>query len=328
MATRKKTSARKKRPKRRSATPELRAAVALGKKRAREVEAVREVQRRTRARTLRTVRAQRKPAARAAPLKIRAPLGRAAGIGTLIAEGDSWFDYPFNDVLSMLEDEHGYDVEAVAHRGDRVEDMAFAPGQLVEFSRRLEKLLQRGTVPRAILLSGGGNDIAGTEFGVLLNHAASPIGGLNDDVVTGVIDKRAKVAYGYIISTITAISQKHVGSPLPILIHGYAFPVPDGRGVLGGFSALPGPWLEPGFREKGFDDLRRNTAIMKSLMDRFNEMLQGVATMFPHVRYIDLRRTLTNDAQYKRHWANELHPTKAGYKLVAAEFAAALRALP
>ena len=37
--------------------------------------------------------------------------------GTLMAEGDSWFDYPWKDVLSCLEDEHGYDVESVAHKG-------------------------------------------------------------------------------------------------------------------------------------------------------------------------------------------------------------------
>src|SRR5262249_8198322 len=46
--------------------------------------------------------------------------------GLLVAEGDSWFDYPLHDVLTMLEDEHGFDVESVAHRGDTVEDMAYS----------------------------------------------------------------------------------------------------------------------------------------------------------------------------------------------------------
>jgi lysophospholipase L1-like esterase len=329
MASRKKASARGSRSARRSDSVDLREAIALGKRSAKEIEAVRKGQRRTRARALRGAAApQRLPVARAVSARAAATLGAFAAVGTLIAEGDSWFDYPLHDVLDMLEDAHGYDVESVAHKGDRVEDMAFAPGQLLDFSRRLEKLLQRGTAPRAILLSGGGNDIAGAEFGVLLNHAASPIGGLNDDVVTGVIDKRAKIAYTTIISAISAISQQHLGHPLPTLIHGYDFPVPDGRGFFGGFGALPGPWLEPGFREKGFDDLRRNTVIMQTVIDRFNDMLQSVAAVFAHVHYIDLRRTLVNDAQYKRYWANELHPTKAGFKLVAAKFAAVLDALP
>src|SRR6185295_11219041 len=46
--------------------------------------------------------------------------------GLLVAEGDSWFDYPLHDVLSMLEDEHGFDVESVARKGDTVEDMAYS----------------------------------------------------------------------------------------------------------------------------------------------------------------------------------------------------------
>lgn len=328
MASRKKAPARKARRRRRSEAAELREAVAIGKQRAKEVESVRKVQRRTRARTLREgAKRVGPPVARALPARAAA-LGAPASVGTLIAEGDSWFDYPLNDVLSLLEDDHGYNVESVAHKGDRVEDMAFAPGQLLDFSRRLEKVLQRGIVPRAVLLSGGGNDIAGTEFGVLLNHVASPIAGLNDDIVTGVIDKRAKIAYTTIISAISAISQQHLGQPLPLLIHGYDFPVPDGRGFLGGFWALPGPWLEPGFREKGFADLRMNTSIMQTLIDRFNDMLQSVATMFAHVHYVNLRGTLSNGAQYKRYWANELHPTKGGFKLVADKFAAVLDGLP
>ena len=75
--------------------------------------------------------------------------------GVLVAEGDSWFDYPFNDVLSELEDRFGYDVESVAHKGDPIEDMAYASGQLDGFARLLEKILARGTPLKAILLSGG-----------------------------------------------------------------------------------------------------------------------------------------------------------------------------
>src|SRR5215831_11803792 len=53
----------------------------------------------------------------------------------LIAEGDSWFDYPWTDILRILEDEYLYDVESVAHKGDRIEDMAYSGGQLEEFTR-------------------------------------------------------------------------------------------------------------------------------------------------------------------------------------------------
>src|SRR5688572_19520344 len=163
----------------------------------------------------RTTRRRRAPGAAAIPADVRRALGPRDSAGLLIAEGDSWFDYPFNDVLRLLEDDHGYDVESVAHKGDRVEDMAYAGGQFEEFARRLEKLLRNGRVPRAILLSGGGNDIAGEEFAILLNHAASQQAGFNENILRGVIDERIKSAYITIVSAITAVCRNYLGRPIP-----------------------------------------------------------------------------------------------------------------
>ena len=251
--------------------------------------------------------------------------GLSAGI--LIAEGDSWFDYPFNDVLKALEDDYGYDIETVAKAGDRVEDMAYSGGQLDEFVRRIEKLLRRGDVPQAILLSGGGNDIAGeVEFSMLINHAASSINGLNASVVDGVIDQRLYDAYATILTAVTTVCQRTIGHSVPILVHGYDYAVPDGRGVLGGWWRLPGPWLEPGFRQKGYTQMAIRKQIIKSLIDRFNIMLARVAKHpeFAHVRYVDLRQTLSTETNYKDDWANELHPTGLGFDAVAKKFAALL----
>lgn len=132
---------------------------------------------------------------------------------------------------------------------------------------------RRGHVPNAILLSAGGNDIAGAEFGFLLNHAGSPKEGLNASIVTGVIDERLHDAYLQLIAHVTALSRKQLGRDVPILLHGYGHVVPDGDGVLGGWGPLPGPWLRPGFIEKGFNDLKANTVTMEILMDRFNDMV-------------------------------------------------------
>lgn len=256
--------------------------------------------------------------------KVRAAAGPAAD-DVLVAEGDSWFDYPLHDVLRLLEDEHGFEIESVAHRGDRVEDMAYT-GQLEAFARRLEKLLRRDVVPRAILLSGGGNDIAGEEFAVLLDHAASPTAGVNALVLEGVIEQRIKLAFVTIIGQITHICEKLLGRRIPILIHGYDYPVPDGRGFLGGLWFLPGPWLRPGFRQKGFDGAQETLAMTRALIDRFNEMLHGLAALprFDHVTHLDLRGTLPAGAGYKKFWANELHPTERGFSMIAAKFARAI----
>ncbi|HET9317653.1 MAG TPA: hypothetical protein VFQ51_18820 [Vicinamibacteria bacterium] len=268
-------------------------------------------------------RAPGAPAADAIPARTRRALAADAPTGLLIAEGDSWFDYPMNDVLSMLEDEHGYDVEAVAHKGDTLEDMAYGEGQFDDFVRLLEKLLRQGRVPDAILISGGGNDIAGDEFAILLNHALSGLPPVNADVVRGVIDVRLRNAYTFLLSGLAEVAQRYLSRPIRTLLHGYDYAIPDGRGFLGGWAFLPGPWLQPGLRQKGYQELTANKAILVSLMDTFNDMLKQVAATpaFGHVKYVDLRNTLTSGAGYKNDWANELHPTKSGFRAVAAKIA-------
>ncbi|HVL68109.1 MAG TPA: SGNH/GDSL hydrolase family protein [Vicinamibacterales bacterium] len=302
-----------------------REAVSTGQALARQVLAARREGLRRRAAAVR----REGPRIRARALAMTPQRVRAAGVpaaGVLVAEGDSWFDYPMNDVLSRLEDDYGYDVESVAKKGHRVEDMAYTGTQLDDFTRTIEKLLRRGIVPTAILVSGGGNDVAGDEFGMLLDHAKSPTPGLNEDVVRGVIDQRVRHAYITILTAVTALCRAKIGTEIRMLVHGYDHPVPDGRGFAGGWGPLPGPWLEPGFRQKGFLHLDATTRIAAALIDRFNVMLRGVVAMpeFAHVRYVDLRGTLSNGPGYRRWWANELHPTPRGFAAVAEKFANAV----
>src|SRR5579862_6264092 len=250
--------------------------------------------------------------------------------GFLAAAGDSWFDYPLHDVIKLLEDAHGYNVESTAHKGDPIEKMAYTGGQLEDFARKLEKIKARGAVPKAVLVSGGGDDVAGNEFGMLLNNAFSPIAGWDSDVVDAVLNQRIFTAYTQMLMAITSLCQGTFGKIVPILVHGYDYPVPDGRGFLGGWP-FPGPWLDPGFREKNFDDLPTRIAMMQTLMDQFNDVVKFLPSQppFAHVRYIDLRGTLSNHlADYKDWWANELHPTEKGFEALTDRFAAVLATLP
>lgn len=263
----------------------------------------------------------------------RQTLGSSQTLGHLVAAGDSWFDYPFHDVLKLLDDEYGYNIESSSHAGDPMEAMAYNQGgQLDKLARCFEKVAAQGAVPKAVLLSGGGDDIAGDEFGMLLNNANSKIAGWNDEVVDGVISKRIAAAYRTMLDAITGLSQHYAGKTLPILIHGYDYAVPDGRGFLGGWWILPGPWLQPGFTEKQFADLTQNTRMVQDVIDRFNDMLEALVSesAYSHVHYIDLRQTLSNSLTgnaYKTWWVNELHPEKQGFEAVTARFAAVLNGL-
>jgi lysophospholipase L1-like esterase len=245
--------------------------------------------------------------------------------GVLVAEGDSWFDYPFHDVLGMLEDRHNFRVESVAHKGDTVEEMAYDDNQLDGLERKMRHLQNDARVPRAFLLSGGGNDIAGDEFAVLLNHRKSSLGTLNPRILDAIINERVRFAFLSVIATMTRLSALYFGHVTPIVIHGYSYPVPDGRGYLGGAWVLPGPWLEPGFIQKGYLDLEENSTVMVDLIDTFNRMLASVPKEdgLGHVTYLDLRRVLSNELAgraYRKSWENELHPTKRGFESVADEF--------
>lgn len=253
--------------------------------------------------------------------------------GLLVAEGDSWFDYPFYDVLQELERGFNYRVENVAHKGDTVEEMAYDPGQLSRLAALFERLGNLRQVPRAILLSGGGNDIAGEEFAVLLNHKRSGLTPLNENIVRGLLEGRLRFAVVSLIGAVTELSRKYLGTVVPVLTHGYGYAVPDGRGYLGGFWVLPGPWLEPGFRRKGYADMRERVRIVADLIDRFNQLLESLpgSPGLQHVVHVDARPLLSSDIsnnRYRDSWENELHPTKIGFRLVAGEFHRAISKLP
>lgn len=306
------------------------AALDLGRKKANEILALRAEAQKRRSEAL-----QKNRKALALRVQVGAPGATPTSAefqtaGFLAAAGDSWFDYPLHDVLKMLEDHHGYNVESTAHKGDPIEKMAYTGGQLEDFARKLEKIKARGAVPKAVLVSGGGDDVAGNEFGMLLNNAFSPIAGWDREVVDGVLRQRILTAYTQLLMSITSLCQGTFGVIVPILMHGYDYPVPDGRGFLGGWP-FPGPWLDPGFREKNFVDLAQRIAMMKILMDQFNDVVKSLPLqpVFAHVRYLDLRGTLSNRlADYKDWWANELHPTQKGFEAVTERFAAELAKLP
>ncbi len=250
---------------------------------------------------------------------------RVASKGALIAEGDSWFHYPWFDILSYLEDD-GYEIESVAHRGDPVEAMAYDLGQLEKLVRRIEKVERKGVIPKAVLLSGGGNDIAGEHFGLFINHFQRGAPHLNELVLQGVIDDRIRFAYITLLTSITEICRDKFNETIPIIVHGYDYAVPDGRGYDVLSFDLAGPWLEPGFRQKGYKDLDLRISIVHELISRFNNMLQEVSELpefTEHVNYINLQGTLSadlNDDHYQDWWNDEMHPTRDGFKEITKLF--------
>ena len=248
--------------------------------------------------------------------------------GILVGEGDSWLDYPGADVLSVLEDDFDWEVQSVAHHGDNLESMAYDADQLVPFRRVFERIQKRGETPRAILLSGGGNDFAGPELAMLLDHHGSGHGGINSTITTELVQRRMREAWASLLGFTTQLATDMFQGPIRTVLHGYDYAIPDGRGFL--FGPFPGPWLRPSYERKNLGSstaagLRERTQMTKDLLDQYNGMLASLVEHpdLAHVTYVDLRGTLTA-RDYKDVWANELHPTPRGFRTIAAKLHAAL----
>ncbi len=254
------------------------------------------------------------------------------GTVLLAAEGDSWFEFPLRSHILRELGRLGYAVREVADHSHTLEFMATSPHQQAEFSEMINRLGSRKTKPTAILLSGGGNDFV-DYLPSLLNRydPRGPI--LNasevDDFAVNHLRKNYVKWLNFITKTCDDSFQD--GRRIPILIHGYAYAVPDGRGI-----PFYGHWLRKEFRAKGHRSLAQNTQTMATLVDKFNDVLSGLPGEkdFNHVHYVNLRNTLSNDLgkengkrKYKEDWGDELHPTNEGFAKVAAEFARVIDAL-
>ena len=251
--------------------------------------------------------------------------------GFLIAEGDSWLNYPlFDEITEKLEDQHHYRIESAARWGDTAENILFTQGgdgkKLVKV---FEKLKKDGRVPRAILLSCGGNDIAGDRFALLLNHRESGQPGINLPIATEVFS-RLRATIGAVVGLLKQLGAATFGRDVPVVLHGYGHPVPDGRGFLS-TSLFSGPWLAPSFAQRGYLDLAERVVIVAALIDMFNTAQQEIAATIPNVGFVDARPVLSNELtndRYRQDWSNELHPTGHGFEAVASLFDAEIRKFP
>lgn len=256
--------------------------------------------------------------------------------GVLVAEGDSWFDYPRWDVLKALRRD-GYEVVSAAHYGQTLEEIAYSPAQFTGTIDALKRVKAEHKQPKAILLSAGGNDLSGPELSVILSYKGAGVDPVDTAVLARIIDVRLRQAMKTWLLAASETTVREFGRRIPILIHGYDYPVPDGRGFLGGFWVLPGPWLDPSFRNRAYagapTGTDANTGAMHDVIDRFNAMLASLPNdadlRVANVKFVRVTGTLSDDpAKYKDDWANELHPSADGFKRVAKRFEQVLSALP
>lgn len=246
----------------------------------------------------------------------------------VIAQGDSWTRYPpGNDLIESLRDT-GYMIRNFGTPGDTLENMLYGS----EYDRDWKRLpcehpevleAIENERPRFFIFSGCGNDIAGDEFASYLNHKDSKEGKndlLRTEYSNYMINTVFRNGFEEMINSVLAASPN-----TKILIHGYGYAVPTGKGVLNVFGKqIGGPWLKPALVSKGITSNIEQWDLVKRQVDTFNEMLASLSQDIKYknnVIHIDLRKTIQ-----PTDWVNELHLTRDGYNKAARLFDKAMRA--
>lgn len=239
----------------------------------------------------------------------------------IVAEGDSWFDYPLGtDIIDCLRKFHGYTVINRAKAGDTLENMIygtkFNPREGYRaLPRSFHDVLAdlKEHRPRAFLFSGGGNDIAGEEFAQFLEHAGTGLEPFRRAHALHVIDVFFRRGLERMIEEVSAAAPG-----VQIFTHGYGYPVPDGRGIgiAIGLSFI-GPWLRPALAAKRIDHSNDGVRIIRELIGMFNDLLASLQATHANFHYIDLRGVVGEGA---RHWVNELHVRNSVYARIADAF--------
>ncbi len=262
----------------------------------------------------------------AAPAFRAASASAAAPTMTVVAEGDSWFDYPPGlDILDQLKLLYRYNIVKLAQAGDTIENIAFGTQFDRNFGRPEPQInVLIGEVdrlrPKVVLLSGGGNDVAGDQFAGFLNHSDSGLPHIRMSYVQDVIQGVVRKAFERIADEIWKID-----STIAIVTHGYGYAIPDGRAVINfpfGYRFF-GPWLRPALVSKNITKINDGKAIVKQIIDEFNTMLNGLQTSLPGpFRFVDLRNTVKASD-----WVNELHVSSESYGQCAVKFHKTIKSL-
>ena len=259
---------------------------------------------------------------------------------TVLCWGDSWLDYrevlQFGKRVDMLQALHeDHPLFRMEGRGGfasyaRWGYIAAMKEGLERFLDELRARLDLGEPPHAILLSGGGNDSTGERLLPLLaRYEAKPAAGTRLTAAAAEHVRELQGHYRVVLDGIRQTCAQAVGGPVwvPVLMHGYDHPFP-GHGIAA--------WLWKAFKDAGYPDgatgQRHAAEAMQELIDGLNkaqieltedQQLKGMAF------HVELRETFAkaSPGNPSSWWSNELHPTEAGFRLVADKVAASLKAL-
>jgi hypothetical protein len=242
-------------------------------------------------------------------------VARHPGRPRVLCFGDSWLQYPIHPTDLHKQLRRLFPRAAFLNES--------RPGRE---SAELKKLLPRLRALLAtyrfdvLVVSMGGNDVVGEELREFAKTADEPQSpGATD---WGVVPREVRdhirlsafeVALRWLVDDYRRIvAVRDASAPdCEIVAHNYDYARPDGSPFrLAGVRA--GPWIKPALDAVGLEGLARQRIVARWLIDQFTRVMQALVAETPRMRLVDGRGTLT-----AAHWANEIHPTPAGFRRLA-----------
>lgn len=234
----------------------------------------------------------------------------------IVAEGDSWFDYPRKYVLSGAPSNVVDHIQRRTKRranllrlecnGDEALEI-LSGDQKSRLCSVLEGAVELGNPVDLLLFSGGGNDVAGRyRLDLVLKPNASRATTASECFLAGKLRERIKqleLAYKELIHLCARYSPETV-----IVTHTYDRPFPDGRPAKFLKVIRRGPWLKDLLVAAGVPK-RLHRPATSYLIDEFATMVTGLAPKSGgRLVVADTRGTLT-----KNKWKDEMHPNSGGF---------------
>ncbi|MBA3774297.1 MAG: SGNH/GDSL hydrolase family protein [Ramlibacter sp.] len=231
---------------------------------------------------------------------------------TILAIGDSWFWYLFygGSLINQLGPIVAGKAHVILAKGmNGAEARHYVDGKYEGLVT--EALRRYGAGLNAVFISGGGNDFAGlNDLRPLLKDdcrdetTARGCFIPGNDGLDGFMDDMDR----YYRSLIRNIRHR-VGPECHVVMHPYDYAIPNGRSV-----ASKRPWLQPALLAAQVPG-HLHAKCIELLLNRFRDVLDAIRQLDPvHYHLVDSLGTLRADE-----WANELHPTPAGFKKIAHE---------
>jgi len=246
---------------------------------------------------------------------------------TIVAEGDSWFCFPFyvKDINDWLIDDDRINLYSIAAAGDWVTNIIYE-GKYVEELSLIE--------PEVFLISGGGNDICGSNrlASMVSNNANEKLEGdaFLETAVAEAFDAfiwTLKTQYWILLSSLKKAEKL---KDLKVITQGYDYIIPFPKirrssdliqWAINKFSDT-GNWLRTPLMLKGIMKIESHVTIMVHLIDEVNEMFKWLATYkeegsddfkFPNLYHVDCRHVAGG---YKG-WFDEIHLKSEKFEVVA-----------